>query len=99
MKKTETIAKLDEMVGVILNDADLDNLSIAVTGDHSTPCAVGDHSGDPLPLIIAGHGVRTDDVAEYGERACAKGSVGRVRGHDIMPILTNLIGIAHKFGA
>ena len=98
-RKRETIAKLDGMAGVILQEADLGKLAIAVTGDHSTPVSVGDHSGDPLPIIFAGHGVRADDVSEYGERPCAKGNVGRIRGHDIMPILTNLISIADKFGA
>jgi 2,3-bisphosphoglycerate-independent phosphoglycerate mutase len=98
-KKMEMIAKLDEMAGVLLNEADLDKTAIAVTGDHSTPCALEDHSGDPLPLIITGYGVRADAISEYGERPCGMGSIGRVRGHDILPMLTTLIGTAHKFGA
>jgi len=98
-KKRETVAKLDEMVGVLLGSLDLGKTVLVVTGDHSTPVSVKDHSGDPLPITIAGHGVRADDVREFGERPCAQGNLARIRGTDIMPILTNLIGVAEKFGA
>ncbi|MBM3501228.1 MAG: phosphoglycerate mutase, partial [Armatimonadetes bacterium] len=67
--------------------------------DHSTPVTVKDHSGDPLPILIAGHGVRIDEVQAFGERPCSRGNLGRIRGANIMPIITNLLGIAHKFGA
>jgi len=98
-KKCETVAKLDECAGVILGAVDLDKTVLVFTGDHSTPVSVRDHSGDPLPLAIAGHGVRSDEVTRYGERPCAHGNLGRVRGHDIMPLVTNLLGIQEKFGA
>jgi 2,3-bisphosphoglycerate-independent phosphoglycerate mutase len=98
-KKRETVAKLDELAGVVLEAVDLDSAVIVLTGDHSTPVSVHDHSGDPLPIAFAGHGVRADHVREFGERPCAQGNLGRIRGHDIMAIITNLLGIAEKFGA
>lgn len=98
-KKREAVAKLDELVGVVLDAVDLDQAVIVLTGDHSTPVSVHDHSGDPLPIAFVGHGVRTDQVREFGERPCAQGNAGRIRGHDIMAVITNLLGIAEKFGA
>jgi 2,3-bisphosphoglycerate-independent phosphoglycerate mutase len=98
-KKRETVAKLDAMAGVLLESLDFDKTALVVTGDHSTPVSVKDHSGDPLPIMVAGHGVRTDGVRQFGERACGQGNLGRIRGANIMPILTNLTGIAEKFGA
>jgi len=74
-------------------------LHVAVLGDHSTPVAVGDHSGDPVPLILLGPGVRPDATTTFGERPCATGGAGRLRGLDLLPILLNLAGWAEKYGA
>jgi len=72
---------------------------IAVLGDHSTPCEVGDHSGDPVPLLVHGPGVRPDAVGTFDEFACAAGGLGHPRGTDLMPILLNLANRYTKFGA
>jgi 2,3-bisphosphoglycerate-independent phosphoglycerate mutase len=63
---------------------------ICVTGDHATP-AYPDviHSGDPVPFILAGPGVRSDNVSEFGELTCAEGILGQLRGPDMMPVLLN----------
>ncbi len=63
---------------------------VCVTGDHATP-AYPDviHSGDPVPLIMAGPGVRADSVTTFGELPCAAGILGQLRGPDLMPVLLN----------
>jgi 2,3-bisphosphoglycerate-independent phosphoglycerate mutase len=98
-EKRRTIAMLDEMAGVLLDTLDLDETVVVVTGDHSTPVGVKDHTGDPLPVLFAGPGVWADETPRFGERPCARGNLGRIRGADVMPLLTNLLGIAEKFGA
>lgn len=97
--KVRCCAQLDRLVGHVLDHVDLEATAIAVAGDHSTPVSVRDHSGDPLPLAIAGQGVRTDAVAAFGERPCATGGLGRIVGHDLLSVLMNLIGAAEKYGA
>ena len=72
---------------------------VALLGDHATPVAVRDHSGDTVPVVFSGPGVRPDAVASYGERPAAGGGVGRIRGYDVLPILLNLSVRAEKFGA
>jgi 2,3-bisphosphoglycerate-independent phosphoglycerate mutase len=63
---------------------------VCVTGDHATPPSPDViHSGDPVPLLIAGPGVRVDPVARFGERDCAAGILGHLRGPDLMPVLLN----------
>ncbi len=47
------------------------------------------HSGDPVPLIMAGPGVRADGVTSFGELPCAAGILGQLRGPDLMPVLLN----------
>lgn len=63
---------------------------IAVTGDHATPPAPAViHSGDPVPLIVSGPGVRADRVTRIGELDCADGLLGRLWGSDLLPVLLN----------
>jgi len=98
-RKIEMIEKLDGMVDYITKNVDNEETLIAVTADHTTTCKTGNHEADPVPIILAGPGVRTDDVREFGERTCAKGGLHRIRGMDLMPIMLNLIGKSTKFGA
>lgn len=36
----------------ILHDKNLDNTVIGITGDHSTPAEFGDHSHEPVPVVM-----------------------------------------------
>ena len=97
--KIKDIELMDKLVGLILDGLDASQVYVVLTADHSTPISVGDHSGDPAPIAIMGPDVRRDDVSEFTERACSKGGLCRIRGRDILPILTNLMGVQEKFGA
>ena len=48
------------------------------------------HSGDPVPLLVAGPGVRADarDRASASSTFAA-GILGQLRGPDLMPVLLN----------
>jgi len=98
-QKVEVIEKLDKMLAYILNNIDLSETYVALTADHTTSCITGNHEGDPVPLAIMGPYVRSDDVNEFDERACAKGGLGRLRGKHLMPILMNFLGKVKKIGA
>ena len=98
IQKVEVIERMDAMLRLVLESA-RDDLYIALTADHSTPCSVRDHSGDPVPLVIWGPDLRGDEVQAFHERASMRGGLGRLRGGDLMPILTQLMGVQEKFGA
>jgi 2,3-bisphosphoglycerate-independent phosphoglycerate mutase len=98
-QKIEVIEKIDGMVGHVLNHVDLGSTYLAVTADHTTSIATGNHEGDPVPIAITGPNIRCDNVKEFGERTCAEGGLNRIRGMDLMPILMNLLGKTEKFGA
>jgi len=72
---------------------------ISVTADHTTPVSLREHTGDPVPLLIRGIGVRIDHLQKFDETAAALGGMNRIRGLDIMPTLIDLIGKGKKFGA
>jgi len=90
--------KLDNLARYVLEHGPQD-LHLAVTADHCTPVTFGDHTGDTVPLAIHGPNVRPDRVRLFTERAVVGGALGRVRGSDVMPMLTNLMGVQEKYGA
>jgi len=96
--KIEMIKKLDEMFAYLMAKLPA-NTYIVLTADHSTPCAIKDHSGDPVPIVFWGEGVRTDKCVHFDERSVTAGGVGRIRGIDVMKILTQLMNVQEKFGA
>lgn len=96
--KLDMIAKLDEMVGYLMASLPAGSY-LLVTADHSTPCAIKDHSGDPVPIVFWGEGVRTDKCLRYDERSVTGGGLGRIRGIDVMKIITQLMNVQQKFGA
>ena len=83
--KQRTTELLDKALSELPTDA-----IVCVTGDHATPAFPEViHSGDPVPLVIAGPGVRADPVMSFGELDCAAGILGHLRGPDLMPLLLN----------
>ena len=72
---------------------------VIVSGDHSTPAVLKGHSWHPVPTLLYGRHVRADSIAEFGERACGRGSLGIFPAKHIMPIaLANALRLA-KFSA
>lgn len=96
--KLEFIERVDEALGGFIAALPAE-AHVAVLADHTTPVGFRDHAGDPVPVIFYGPAVRPDGVTTFGERACAAGAAGRLRGRDVLPILLNLAGWAEKFGA
>jgi 2,3-bisphosphoglycerate-independent phosphoglycerate mutase len=96
--KVAIIEKIDRMVAQIF-DAGTEGLTFAFTGDHSTPVSYGDHTGEPCPILFWSAGVRPDACQAFGERAVIGGGVGRIRGLDVLPILTSYMGVQDKYGA
>ena len=96
VQKRDFIEKADAVLEPLLG---LKDTIIIVCGDHSTPCPLKDHSADPVPVLIRGEGVRTDDVVTFDEYSCAKGSLCRITGTSLLPMALDLINRTHKFGA
>ncbi|WP_028552968.1 2,3-bisphosphoglycerate-independent phosphoglycerate mutase [Paenibacillus sp. UNC451MF] len=96
-EKAKAIELFDRMVGVILQRLPEDTY-LALAADHSTPCEIGEHTGDPVPILIYGPSIRKDRVMEYNEMECAYGGLGRLTGTDFVRTLHGLMGIVKKQG-
>lgn len=95
--KVAAIETADQALpGLLKLDPDV----LLVTGDHSTPAQLAEHSWHPVPVLLNSAHCRTDEVVTFGERACIKGALGpRLPGVELMPLmLANALRLA-KFGA
>lgn len=97
-QKREAIKRADEMVGKLIGGVG-EEIVIAVTGDHSSPVTVGEHTCDPVPLLLWGSPVRKDATTSFGENEAMKGALLGLRGKDILPVLLGYSGYVEKFGA
>src|SRR5213593_5173747 len=83
-------AVIESLDVVLRGRLPVDRAIVCVTGDHATPASPDViHSGDPVPFVVSGPGVRADRVTEFGESTCAEGILGHLRGPDMMPVLLN----------
>jgi len=82
-RKVKIIEEVDSLMPRLMA---LDPDVVIISGDHSTPAVLKGHSWHPVPTLVYGKYVRTDGIAEFGERACRHGSLGVLPAKHIMPI-------------
>lgn len=97
-EKVKVIGRIDAALAHILKNTTQDYV-IALTADHTTPVSVKDHTGDAVPLVICGEGVRKDAVRTFDEIACARGGLGTILGKHLLPLLLQLTARSEKFGS
>lgn len=97
--KRAFIERIDAAVGKVLERVEGLDLYIGVTSDHSTPCALREHSADPVPVLLWGRDVLRDDVAEFGERACARGGLCRITANGFLLTLLDYLGVTYRYGS
>lgn len=94
--KVKVIEQIDAWAGQIRK---LNPEVLVVTGDHSTPSFLKNHSWHPVPALLWSPNCRPDEVTQFGERYCARGYLGRMETkHLIMLALANALRL-NKFGA
>lgn len=90
--KRDVIELIDRaFFGEVLPRIDPSRTLVAVTADHATSCVRKAHTAEPVPLVVSGGTVQTDGTETFGERACADGALGSLRGVEIVPRLAALL--------
>ena len=96
-KKVNEIEAVDALLPRILA---LNPDVLIITGDHSTPSAMKQHSWHPVPVLFYGKTCRPDGIASFGERACLQGGLGvRFPAYELMSLAMAHAGRLEKFGA
>ena len=72
---------------------------IAITGDHSTPCAVKGHSWHPQPVLLHSAFSGSDKLERFTETGANLGSLGVLEAKFLMRLMQANAKMFDKFGA
>ncbi|MCK4658997.1 MAG: 2,3-bisphosphoglycerate-independent phosphoglycerate mutase [Phycisphaerae bacterium] len=72
---------------------------LIVTGDHSTPAKMSQHSWHPVPVVLAASTCRPDEATRFGESQCLRGGLGQIEARYLLPLALAHAGRLQKFGA
>lgn len=87
--KKELLEIIDKDFIGYLGDIE-EKIVLLVSGDHSTPCQLKNHSADPVPLLIY-NGEDLDQVETFGETSVKKGSLKTLKGVELMRETVKLV--------
>lgn len=98
--KKEIIEAIDRAMDICVNEIAKDeNLLLVITSDHATASSgTMIHTGETVPLTMVGKYVRKDYVCQFNEIACAYGSLGIVKGKELMYLILNFLDRAKLYG-
>jgi 2,3-bisphosphoglycerate-independent phosphoglycerate mutase len=83
--KKQNIERIDmEFFGTLLKELKNANVTIVVSGDHSTPCIKKSHTDDPVPLLISPKTLGNTKVQRFTESYAKNGAVGSIMGSDVL---------------
>jgi 2,3-bisphosphoglycerate-independent phosphoglycerate mutase len=90
--KTKNIEEIDNrFFGNLLDSLKVDDPTLVVSGDHSTPCIDKAHTDDPVPLLISGNRVMKDNSARFTESCASKGKLGLLMGACVLDTAINIV--------
>ncbi|HEX4645473.1 MAG TPA: phosphonopyruvate decarboxylase-related protein, partial [Verrucomicrobiae bacterium] len=94
--KTKAIEGFDAALPILLEKRpDV----LAITGDHSTPCAVKGHSWHPQPVLLTSAISGSDKLERFTETAANSGSLGVFEAKYLIRLMQANAKMFDKFGA
>lgn len=94
--KKRAIEDLDEALPILLEKRPE---VLAITGDHSTPCAVQGHSWHPSPVLLNSPFSGSDKLDRFTETSANLGSLGVFEAKYLMRLMQANARMFDKFGA
>ena len=93
------VRRIEELDAAVPRITALDPAVLIVTGDHSTPSLLRNHSWHPVPTLLVSHCCRADGNAEFSERASLRGGLSQFEAKYLMLLALSNAGRMQKFGA
>ncbi len=92
-KRVEVIEEMDEAFSAVLDAVVKEDIMVMVASDVTVP-SVGykPYSGLPVPVMMMGEGVRRGASAKFDEALAPTGSLGILRGRELMLTLFSYMG-------
>jgi 2,3-bisphosphoglycerate-independent phosphoglycerate mutase len=72
---------------------------LAITGDHSTPCAAKGHSWHPQPVLLCSPLSGSDKLDRFTETGANSGSLGIFKAKYLIRLMQANAKMFDKFGA
>ncbi|MBL6975756.1 MAG: 2,3-bisphosphoglycerate-independent phosphoglycerate mutase [Deltaproteobacteria bacterium] len=94
--KVRVLSECDRLIPEIESQ---DPAVLIVTGDHSTPTALKDHSFHPVPVLVRADTAIPTGNQHFTEADCAGGILGVFPGSKLMQLALAYAGRLKKFGA
>lgn len=95
----EKVKMIEQFDAVVPRVEALRPTVLVVTGDHSTPAALGSHSWHPVPVLLWAATARPDACQAFGETEALRGGLGQFEAIYLMPLMLAHAGRLAKFGA
>ena len=92
------VAAIEEVDALIPRITALEPEVVIITGDHSTPTTLKEHSWHHVPVLMASPWPRPTG-GEFGESACRAGDLGVIHATDLLPLALAHAGRLVKYGA
>jgi len=93
------VKRIEELDAVMPRISAMNPDVLIVTGDHSTPCFLENHSWHPVPTLLVSDCCRPDGSQEFSETTCIRGGLGQFEAKYLMPLALSNAGRLGKYGA
>ncbi|MFW5902963.1 MAG: phosphoglycerate mutase, partial [archaeon] len=89
-RKKEKIEEIDERYyKKLLEQINTKKTILIVTSDHSTPCSVGTHTSDPVPIMIS-HPALSGKALKFSEKEAKEGTLNIPKANLLMNYINKL---------
>ncbi|OHB71572.1 MAG: phosphoglycerate mutase [Planctomycetes bacterium RBG_13_63_9] len=95
----EKVKMIEQLDAIVPRITALDPTVLIVTGDHSTPAKLKNHSWHPVPTLLVADTTRGDACQAFGETQALQGALGHFEAVYLMPLALAHAQRLAKFGA
>jgi len=95
----EKVKRTGEFDAIIPRVEALDPAVLIVTGDHSTPAFLKNHSWHPVPTLLVSDCCRPDKCEQFNETESTRGGLGQFEAKHLMTLALSNAGRLGKYGA